>query len=116
MARPRKKIDKELVEKLAIIHCTTKEIAHVVGCSTDTLERRFSEVIHKGKDIGRMSLRRKMYQKAMDQDNTTMQIFLSKNLLGYSDNVDIKQDVTIEHDQTQIDQLLDWLTGLHKLK
>ena len=82
--RPKKKIDKELVEKLATIHCSVKEIADIVGCHPDTIRNRFSDIIARGKANGKMSVRRKMMETAMT-GNPTMLIWLSKNWLGMSD-------------------------------
>lgn len=84
MARPKLEIDEEVVEKLASIQCTMIEIASVVGCSVDTLERRFADIIKKGQDKGKMSLRRAMFQKA-NEGNATIMIWLSKQHLGMVD-------------------------------
>lgn len=50
MAKPEIQIDEKTVEKLASILCTMEEIASVVGCSVDTLERRFADTIKRGMD------------------------------------------------------------------
>lgn len=84
MARPQIPIDPDVVEKLAAIHCTMKEIAAVVECSVDTLERRFAEIIKQGRDKGKTSLKRWQW-KAAEKGNVTMQIWLGKNYLGQSD-------------------------------
>lgn len=84
MGRPKKNIDPEQVKNLAAIHCTMQEIAAVVGCSVDTLEKRFSDIIKEGKDQGKASLRRQMW-KAVNNGNVTMMIWMSKQLLGMSD-------------------------------
>ena len=81
MARPKKKIDAEQVKKLAAIHCTNEEIASVVGCSKDTLERRFAAILKDGRAAGKMSLKRKQYELAMN-GNVTLLIWLGKILLG----------------------------------
>ena len=47
----------------------------------------FAEIIEQYKQKGKSSLRKKMYDKAVKKDNTMMQIFLSKNMLGMSDKV-----------------------------
>jgi hypothetical protein len=83
--RPKKKIDKELVEKLATIHCSVKEIADIVGCHPDTIRNRFSDIIARGKATGKMSVRRKMLETAMT-GNATLLIWLSKQWLGMSDS------------------------------
>jgi AraC-like DNA-binding protein len=90
MARPRKVIDARQVEALASIMCTTEEIAAVVGCSKDTLERRFMAALENGRLRGKQSIRRKMYHLAME-GNTTMLIWLSKQYLGHADRHEVEQ-------------------------
>ena len=82
--RPLLKIDPQQVFRLAHIHCTIKEIASVLDCSIDTIQERFSDVLHKGWDDGQMSMKRKMHEIAMAGD-TKMLIWLSKQRLGYKD-------------------------------
>jgi AraC-like DNA-binding protein len=84
MARPRLTIDPQHVLALARIHCTYDEIASVVGCSTDTLKRRFADLIEKGREEGKASLRRMQFKRALE-GNTTMLIWLGKQHLGQSD-------------------------------
>lgn len=78
-------IDRDLVYKLACIQCTDQEIAEVVGTSAENLRKRFAKVLDKGKQEGKKSLRRSMWEKAMNGD-TRVQIFLSKQYLGMKDN------------------------------
>jgi AraC-like DNA-binding protein len=80
MARPRLKIDPQIVQGMAEICCTMNEIASVVGCSVDTLERRFADVIQKGRNAGKESLRRAQFNLAKS-GNATMLIWLGKQLL-----------------------------------
>lgn len=87
MARPQLEIDEDTVEKLASIHCTMNEIASVVGCSVDTLERRFAEVIARGRDKGKTSLRRIQFEIAK-KGNAQMAIWLGRILLGQKEIVD----------------------------
>lgn len=89
MARPPLEIDADTVEKLAAIHCTMEEIASVVGCSVDTLERRFADTIKRGKDVGKTSLRRRMWEAAQ-KGNITMMIWLSKQVLGFADKQELR--------------------------
>jgi hypothetical protein len=81
MARPKKLIDPEQVATLARIDCTMIEIAAVVKCSVDTLERRFADVIKAAREEGNSSLRRRQHELAMD-GNPTMLIWLGKQRLG----------------------------------
>lgn len=84
MARPFKKLDEDVIKKLAAIHCTMVEIASVCGCSVDTLERNCAELIKKAKDEGKASLRRMQFQAAQSGNNT-MLIWLGKQLLDQKD-------------------------------
>lgn len=86
--RPKLQIDGELVEKLAGIGCPNKEIASIVGCSVDTLDRHFADVITKGRENGKTRLRKKQIEVAL-AGNVTMLIFLGKNMLGQSDKQEI---------------------------
>lgn len=84
--RPKLDIDPAQVEALARIDCTTAEIASVIGCSPDTLERRFAAAIEKGRNDGKASIRRMQYKAAMS-GNPTMLIWLGKIQLGQKETV-----------------------------
>lgn len=90
MARPKFKIDYDMVEKLAGIQCTQQEIASFLGCSVDTLQRdeTFCGIYKKGMESGKMSLRRIQYKLA--EKNPTMAIWLGKQYLGQKDNVEVQ--------------------------
>lgn len=91
MARPKKEIDLETIEKLAAIHCTMEEIAAFCDCSVDTLERRFAEPIKRAKDKGKSSIRRKQWELAQ-LGNVTMLIWLGKQVLGQRDKQELSTD------------------------
>ena len=95
MARPKKIIDKGQVAVLASINCTNNEIAAVIGCDVRTLERRFAATIKIGREQGKSSLKRRMWETAMSNNKgaVVMQIWLSKQMLGYTDSVDINHQV-----------------------
>jgi len=77
------------------MHCTAEEIGYACGVSDRTLRRRcvaekhcsLGEYISKQTVVGKVSLRRWMWEKA-ESGNVTMQIWLSKNILGYADKVE----------------------------
>jgi len=102
MAAKKIQIDWEIVDELCKIQCTGEEIADVLGCSYDTLERRCKEVhktacadyIKKKAAGGKSSLRRMQY-KAAEGGNATMLIWLGKQYLGQSDKVESKSDVNL---------------------
>lgn len=87
MARPKKEISEEQVIKLAEINCSYSEMAAVLGCDESTLTRRFAQVIQKGREGGKMSLKRKQYEVAMS-GNVSMLIWLGKQTLGQSEKVE----------------------------
>ena len=65
--RPKTEIDYNLVQELAEIQCTLDEISSVMNISRQTLtkDELFNEIYAKGLEVGKKSLRRKMYQVAM---------------------------------------------------
>ena len=88
MGRPSKDVDKDVIAKLSQIGCTQEEIGSVVGISARTLNRRFADLVAENKNIGRASLRKKLWSKAMrGQGNEKLLIWLSKNELNMVDKV-----------------------------
>lgn len=77
------------IEKLAGNGCTVEEIESVEGCCRDILYRRFSDILKKGHDHAKESLRR-MHWKSAAMGNATMQIWLGKNLLGQTNKHEIE--------------------------
>jgi hypothetical protein len=100
MARPRKKIDTELLAKLAKLGLTTAELAAIMECSKDTLERRYMDVIEQGRLHRNASLKRKQYEAAM-AGNPTMLIWLGKQYLEQRDKHDVAQNTD------RLDELMD---------
>lgn len=95
MGRPLKNIDAAEVERLAAAFCTNEEMAWILGCCADTLTKRFSDAIEKGRAMAKSSLRRKQWELAQNGDRT-MLIWLGKQWLGQQD----KQVVENQGDQT----------------
>lgn len=102
MAPPRKKVNVDQIESLAAINCSYQEIASVVGINESTLTRRYAQVIKKGREQGKSSLKRTMWDLAVNKKNVTMCIWLSKQMLGYSDQntqtVNINQQTNVTWD------------------
>ena len=90
--RPKKEIDYTTVEKLANIQCTQDEIASFLGISTRTLQRdeRFMELFNRGRENGKMSLRRIQWKHA--EKSVPMAIWLGKQYLGQRDKVEYTDD------------------------
>ena len=85
IGRPKKELDEDVIAKLSQIGCTQEEIGAVVGISARTLQRRYADLIQDNKNIGRSSLRKKLWSKAMrGQGNDKLLIWLSKQELRYA--------------------------------
>lgn len=84
MARPKLNITDSQVEAVARLHCTYDEMAAVLHCSVDTLERRFADVVKSARENAKTSLRRAQWVSALKGDRT-MLIWLGKQYLGQSD-------------------------------
>jgi hypothetical protein len=99
--RPKKEIDYETVEKLANIQCTQEEIASFLGISTRTLQRdeQFMELFNRGRENGKMSLRRIQWKHA--EKSATMAIWLGKQYLGQRDNIEV-----VNNEVSKLDELL----------
>lgn len=107
IGRPQIQIDQEQFEKLCEIQCTLEEIANVLKCSMDTVERwckrtyemGFAEAFKKYSANGKMSLRRNQFKLA--ETNATMAIWLGKQYLGQKD-VQVL-DATLKEETPRID-------------
>lgn len=92
MSRPLKPVDLRQVEALARIDCTDAEIAAVLDFTPQGWRKRKARrdgqaivsAIQKGREGGKMSLRRKQFEQAM-AGNTTMLIWLGKQRLDQRD-------------------------------
>ena len=93
MARPRKVINQKQFESLCAIQCTQEEISNVLDVSEKTLiswcnevyGESFSKVFRQKRDLGKTSLRRNQWKLA-ENGNSTMQIWLGKQILKQSEN------------------------------
>lgn len=83
--RPQIAIDAKQVHDLASVGCKVNEIAILLGCSTDTLNRRFAAELTKGKESLKVSLRRWQLEAAR-KGNAALLIWLGKQMLGQSDS------------------------------
>jgi len=89
MPQPKAVIPLQTLENLAMIHCTIEEAAAVLGYCRRTLDRaltkkEYREVWERGQHKGKASLRRLQW-KAAQGGNTSMLIWLGKQMLGQRD-------------------------------
>jgi len=94
--RPRIEFDLAQVEGLGQIGATAAEMAAILPASQSTIEHRmadregdFYSAYEKGNGVLKMSLRRTQIQAAM-AGNTTMLVWLGKQLLGQTDKQDLR--------------------------
>lgn len=87
MARPKADISEKEVLKLAALQCTKREIASFFDVSESCIGKRFSNIIAKGKDQGKITLRR--YQFQLAERSAAMAIFLGKQMLDQTDKVEV---------------------------
>jgi len=86
MARPKSGktapiiLDKTQVEKLAAIGCTKVEMSAFFNCSVDTLDRNYADNITKGRENGKVSLRRLMWDQGHKGNSTALK-YLVHNVL-----------------------------------
>jgi|TARA_Y100001963_G_scaffold125121_1_gene176498 hypothetical protein len=90
VGRPKILLDVKKIAELSKLQCTLEEIAAVLGVHRTTLIRNYAQIIDDNRELGKTSLRRSMWKKAINKDNTNMQIWLSKNVLGYKDKIESK--------------------------
>lgn len=108
--RPKVVIPWEMVARLASLHCTQEEIAFTIQISVDTLERAckrenqigFAEYCRQKKEWGKASLRRAMWDLAVNGKDKTMLIWLSKQHLGFTDKIEQNNIQNINLEKTYV--------------
>jgi len=98
--RPKIVFDLDLVERLGGLNATLAEMGTLLCCSHDVIQRQmkgedsqFRVAFEKGKAKLQTSLKRKLVQQALENNNVVSLIFALKNVCGYAD----KQEVNMEH-------------------
>ena len=90
MARPKKyDIDPIEVEKLAGYGCTNTELASFFGCSKDLITKSYSTNVAKGRENGKIRLRKAQLDVALS-GNSTMLIWLGKQMLSQVDRQEVE--------------------------
>ena len=90
MARPKKyDIDTKEVEKLAGYGCSAREIADFYGCDESLISKSYSSFITKGKANLKKRLRKAQLDAAL-KGNSTMLVWLGKQMLDQTDRQEIE--------------------------
>lgn len=101
-----KEINWDVFDKLCALHCTLKEMSGILQVSEDTIERlckktfklKFADLYQQKAASGRMSIRRKQFDIAMN-GNVTMLIWLGKQWLGQKDKHEISDAESPKNDE-----------------
>ena len=98
--RPKIIFDLDLVERLGGLNATLAEMGTLLGCSHDVIQRQmkgesseFRVSYEKGKAKLQTSLKRKLVQQALENNNVVSLIFALKNVCGFAD----RAEVNVEH-------------------
>ena len=119
VGRPKTNLDLADLEKICRLNCTMPEIAAFFYNPLRTLEDKYTNdeavrrSIDKGRNQGKLSLRRKQLQILDETNNPTMAIWLGKQLLGQRDKHDI---VTEDKSTTRLTDALNIVEKLAKNK
>lgn len=91
---PEIEIDSGEVYKLAAVGCTVVEIAKIIGCSTDTIHRRFQKVIDEARNLTLSKIRAVLLEEALQNRNPMILKHVADRYLGSVDSpmVEIKAD------------------------
>lgn len=92
VGRDKKIVPPTQVQELASLGCRNVEIANFFGVTEDAISRNFAAELLKGREELKISLRRAMLKNACQNMNAAVQIFLSKNILGYQDQPQNSED------------------------
>lgn len=89
------KINLDELKKLCAMQCTDEEIAAWFGCSVDTLSRNFADIIKEGRQRGRISMKRALFDKVQKGDLGAI-VWWGKNYAGMSDKIEQKQHIELK--------------------
>lgn len=95
--RPRLQYNPEIAKQvLAMSQYGTpqEEIAELVGISLIPLRRIYKKELEKGRNVAKLSVRKKLYEICMD-GNVTALIFYAKTQLGWREK-DSKEDQAVQ--------------------
>lgn len=81
----RYKADHKSIHALASVMLPIETIAEITGASEETLYKRYGKIIQKARGETKRKLASAMHTKAIEQGDTKMQIWLSKQHLGYKE-------------------------------
>lgn len=78
-------IDIDQVRKLAALNCSYLDMAKFFGVKETTFKDNFRREVERARETTKHRLMEAMIENAITRMNPTVQIWLSKNLLGFTD-------------------------------
>lgn len=84
---PKLILDADKIELMAASFLPVESIAKIIGCNPDTLYVNYSENLQRGRENRKYGLACAMWHKALEEKDTKMMIWLSKQHLGYRDQL-----------------------------
>jgi hypothetical protein len=95
----------EQAEQWGFLQATHEDMAAMLGVSRKRISEEFTHgglpdtefvtLYKRGKAKSRMSLRKAMFNKAMEMESGSISIFTTKNMLGWTDKTEIQTDAEI---------------------
>ena len=107
VGRPKIEINLDELERLSALNCTMPELAAYFRVPLRTLEDRYTNdpdiraTINRGREVGKLSIRRKQMQIMNDMNSAAMAIWLGKQLLGQRDKHDV---ITEDRGETALNE------------
>jgi AraC-like DNA-binding protein len=85
-------LDPMQIEEAASKMLSVEEIGSIFKVSPDTLMRHFAEAIQNGRNRGKATIRRAQWDKAINEKDRGMLVWLGKQYLGQSEKIIHAQD------------------------
>lgn len=87
MARPKKKVDEILLEKLTKLHLSDKVISDILGIHVDTLHNRFSEQMNEWRSKSKGKIAETLFDEAINKREPWALKALVQKHLDYYDKI-----------------------------
>lgn len=87
MARPQKKVDEILLEKLTKLHLSDQVIAECIGCSVWTLERRYAQKMLEWRSKSKSKIADVLFDEAINKREPWALKALAQKHLDYHDKI-----------------------------
>jgi hypothetical protein len=119
VGRPKIEINLDELERLSALNCTMPELAAYFRVPLRTLEDKYTNdpeiraTINRGREVGKLSVRRKQMQIMNDMNSTAMAIWLGKQLLGQRDKHDV---ITEDRGETALNEAFSVVADLVRSK